>query len=284
MPDSENTKCCPQTNIPYLHLQQGDTPCLFVHANGYPSHCYQPMLEQLKGCDVMAPLSRACWDESDPNARNQWPLLVDDFIRFAQARFDDSKRPIVAIGHSMGCMVILRAACRAPQLFAKVVFIEPIFMPSHVVELSRLTPRRWLKKSRLVQKTLSRPDTWDSLQQAYDFHRPKRAFSALSDPALWQYIVGGTKAVGDSWQLKYPKAWEAWFYQHLPRAWPLLRKLAIPTLGIRAQQSEFLTVKSWLKWQKIQPHETFVEFEGQRHLVPLEAPMSVAHAILDFIE
>jgi len=284
MNDSENTKLCPQTNIPYLHLPLGDAPCVFVHANGYPSHCYQPLLEQLKGCDVMAPLSRACWDDSDPNERNQWPLLVDDLIDFARARMQVKSKPLIAIGHSMGCMVILRAACRHPELFAKVVFIEPIFMPTYMVELSRLTPRRWLRKSKLIKKTLSRPDSWDSLQQAYDFHRPKRAFNALSDPALWQYIVGGTKAVGDRWHLKYPKAWEAWIYQHLPRSWPLLRKLRLPTLGIRAQNSEFLTANSWQKWQKIQQHETFIEFEGQRHLLPLEAPTDVAHAILDFIE
>jgi len=280
----ENTIVCATTNIPYLHLQQGATPCLFVHANGYPSHCYLPMLEQLKGCDVMAPLSRACWDTSDPNERNQWPLLVDDLITFARARFVETGQPFVAIGHSMGCIVLLRAARRAPELFKNLVFIDPIFMPSHMVELSRLTPRRWLRRAKLVQKTLSRPDCWDSLQQAYDFHRPKRAFNALSDAALWQYIVGATKPIEDKWQLLYPKSWEAWFYQHLPRAWPLLRTVKIPTLGIRAQQSEFLTEKSWQKWQRIQPSQTFVEFENQRHLLPMEAPTDVAHAILDFLE
>jgi len=287
MPDMhklENTIRCPSTDIPYLHLPQGETPCLFIHANGYPSHCYSPMLEQLKGCNVMAPLSRACWDDSDPNERNQWPLLVDDLLAFARARFEETQQPFVAIGHSMGSIVLLRAARREPKLFQKLVFIDPIFLPSHTVELARLTPRRWLKKSKLIQKTLSRPDTWDSLQQAYDFHRPKRAFRGLSDAALWQYIVGGTTPVGEQWQLLYPKRWEAWFYQNLPRAWRLLRTIELPTLGIRAQNSEFLNEKSWQKWQKIQPLQTFVEFENQRHLLPMEAPIDVAHAILDFIE
>lgn len=284
MSNSENIKHCEVTNIPYVHLSLGDTPCLFSHANGYPSPCYLPMLEQLKGCNVMAPLSRACWDNSDPNSKNQWPLLVDDFIRFAQTQFELTQRPFVAVGHSMGCMVILKAAIKAPELFSKVVFIEPIFMPSHTVELSRLTPARWRVKSPLVQKTLARPDSWDCLQQAYDFHRPKRAFSALPDAALWQYIVGGTRQHNGRWHLTYPKAWEAWFYQHLPRAWYLLRQLTIPCLGMRAQQSEFLTESAWRKWQRILPHDTFVEFEQQRHLLPLEAPTDVAHAILDFIE
>lgn len=284
MHERENTLLCPTTNIPYLHLPLGNTPCLFVHANGYPSHCYLPMLEQLNGCNIMAPLSRPCWDDSDPNERNQWPLLVDDFIAFAKAQYTKQQKPFVAIGHSMGCIVVLRAALREPELFEKLVFIEPIFMPSRMVELSRWIPRRILRKSKLVQKTLSRPDSWDSLQQAYDFHRPKRAFNALSDAALWQYIVGGTKQVDERWQLVYPKNWEAWFYQHLPRAWRLLRSIDIPTLGIRAQHSEFLDDKSWKKWQKTKPYETFIEFENQRHLIPMESPTDVAHAILDFIE
>ena len=284
MPHSENTELCASTNIPYLKLQLGTQPCLFVHANGYPSHCYLPMLQQLKGCTVWAPLSRPCWATSDPNAVNQWPLLVDDFLKFARARVAETKQPMIAIGHSMGCIVILRAAIKEPDLFKKIIFLDPIFMPSYLVEFARMVPKSMMKKIKLVTKTLNRPDQWSSLQQAFDFHRTKRAFKALPDTALWQYIIGGTKPVGEQWHLKYPKAWEAWFYQNLPRSWRYLRKLSIPTLGIKAEHSEFLSTAAWQKWQKIQPHEKFIEFEAKHHLLPMESPVAVAHAILDFIE
>ena len=284
MHHSENTETCKTTNIPYLKLELGPKPCLFVHANGYPSHCYLPMLQQLKGCTVWAPLSRPCWDKTDPNLQDQWPLLVDDLLKFARARVAQTQQPLTAIGHSMGCIVILRAAIKEPELFDKVVFIDPIFMPSYLVEMCKLAPQSMLKKIKLVTKTLSRPDIWPSLQQAFDFHRGKRAFKALPDTALWQYIIGGTTPKGDQWQLTYPKQWEAWFYQNLPRAWRYLRKLSQPTLGIRAENSEFLSAAAWDKWQKIQPHEKFIEFEGQHHLLPMESPVVVAHAILDFIE
>ncbi|MDP2561090.1 alpha/beta fold hydrolase [Psychrobium sp. 1_MG-2023] len=284
MPESEKTTLCQTTQIPYVQFNQGSQPCLFIHANGYPSPCYSPLLQQLKGCNVWAPLLRPCWDDSDPSDANQWPRLVSDLVSFARARYQETQQPLVAISHSMGCIILLRAALREPQLFSKVVFIDPIFMPSHLVEISRIMPQRLKRKLKLVKKTLSRPDRWSSLQQAFDFHRPKRAFTALSDPALWQYIIGGTQQVDGKWQLIYPKAWEAWFYQNLPRAWRLLRRLELPTLGIKAENSEFLTNAAWQKWQKIQPNDTFVEFQDQYHLLPLEAPNDVAHAILDFIE
>lgn len=278
----QQTLHCNATNIPYLHFPQGDTPCLFIHANGYPSACYKPLLEQLKGYDVLAPLSRPCWDDSDPWNKDQWPVLADDLIDFARQHIKD--QPFHCIGHSMGAVVLLMAIEKAPELFNKVVFIDPIFLPSSLVKLLKFIPKRFSRKAKIITKTLGRPDEWSSLQLAFDFHRTKRAYQALPDTALWQYIVGGTKAVADKWQLTYSKRWEAWFYQHPPHSWPLLRKLDKPTLGIRAENSEFLTPKSWSKWQKIQPHETYIEFQGQHHLLPMEAPRDVAHAILDFLE
>lgn len=284
MQNIENTLICPETKIPYLKLEQGKGHCLFVHANGYPSHCYLPMLEQLMGYTLWAPLSRPCWDQTDPNLRDQWPLLLSDFLAFARARYHETGTKLCAIGHSMGCIVVLQAAIQAPELFDKLVFIEPIFLASAMVEVVRLLPGTIKKRSKLVTKTLSRPDRWPSLQHAFDFHRPKRAFKELSDPALWQYIVGGTTAIDNHWRLTYPKAWEAWFYQNLPRSWRLLKKLELPVLGLRGENSEFLTEKSWRKWQDIQPYGKFLEFKGQHHLLPMEAPRQVAHSILDFLD
>ena len=284
MKNIENTEICPLTKIPYLKLNQGQHPCLFVHANGYPSHCYLPMLEQLSGCEVYAPLSRPCWDKSDPNMTDQWPLLFNDFLAFSQARFDQTGKKMTIIGHSMGCVVALRAIIHSPELFDKVVFIEPIFIAAHLVEVARLIPARIKRRLKLVSKTLSRPDQWSSLQQAYDFHRTKRAFKQLNDPALWQYIIGATTSEDQHWRLSYPKAWEAWFYQNPPRTWRYLKQLTLPTLGMRAENSEFLTVKDWQKWQDIMPHDKFIEFKGQHHLLPMEIPQQVAHTILDFIE
>lgn len=273
---------CATTNIPFIQFSQGDTPCLFIHANGYPSACYKPLLEQLQGYDVLAPLSRPCWDDSDPWQNNQWPVLAADLVKFARAH--QQSQQFHCVCHSMGAIVLLMAIEQAPELFGKIVFIDPIFLPTPLVKLANWLPNKFTRKTKMITKTLGRPDTWDSLQQAFDFHRNKRAYRALPDPALWQYIVGGTKTAGEQWELKYSKHWEAWFYQHPPYAWPMLRKLDKPFLGLRAEKSEFLTPKSWQKWQKIKPHDTYIEFQGQHHLLPMEAPRDVAHAILDFLE
>jgi len=284
MQNIENTSICQQTKIPYLKLDQGSKPCLFVHANGYPSHCYLPLLEQLMGYTIFAPLSRPCWDETDPNARDQWPLLEQDFLAFARARYQETGQKITAIGHSMGCIVVLKVVNSAPELFDKVVFIEPIFLNSATVEIANLLPSTIKKRLKLVSKTLNRPDQWPSLQHVFDFHRPKRAFKQLSNPALWQYIVGATKPDDNQWCLSYPKAWEAWFYQNPPRAWHQLKQLELPVLGLRGEKSEFLSASNWQKWQAILPYNKYIEFKDQHHLLPLEVPKAVAHAILDFLD
>jgi len=282
--DNKNELICDETHIPYIRLVQGNIPCLFIHANGYPSACYLALLEKFKGYDIFAPLSRPCWDESDPISKDQWLVLVDDLINFAQVQFKKTQQPFQCIGHSMGAMVLLMAINKQPELFGKVVFIEPIFMPQWLINFIRFIPDSITQRSHLVKKTINRPNKWLSLQEAFEFHRPKRSFQAMPDKALWQYILGGTKPVNNEWHLRYDRRWEAWFYHHLPNPWPLLRSLNKPTLGLRAQHSAFLTEKCWNRWQNIQFNETFIEFQGQHHLLPLEVPRDVANAILDFLE
>jgi pimeloyl-ACP methyl ester carboxylesterase len=184
----------------------------------------------------------------------------------------------------MGCIVVLNTVISAPELFDKIVFIEPFFINSSTVEIARLLPARIKRRLKLVTKTLNRPDRWPSLQHAFDFHRTKRAFCQLSDNALWQYILGATTATDNQWRLTYPKAWEAWFYQNPPRAWRQLKQLELPVLGLRGEKSEFLSAKNWHKWQEILPYNKYLEFKGKHHLLPLEAPQAVANAILDFLE
>lgn len=275
---------CTTTRIPHLSVNQGNKPAVFVHANGYPPGCYRPLLQQLDNYQIWAPLMRPCWPTAQPTNRDQWSLLADDLLRFIRAQSALNQTPVVGIGHSMGAVVLLMAANRAPELFDKLIFIEPIFLPWHWVLTMRCLPKRLRQQLPLVKKTLQRPDNWPSLQQVFDFHRNKRAYRLLSDPALWHYVHGSTYRDNNRWRLTYSKAWEAYFYQTPPSSWKLLRQLTIPTLAMRAGQSSYLTRGSWDKWKKLQPETSFIEFNQQDHLLPMEIPAEVADTILEFLD
>lgn len=280
----ETIEYCDTTRIPHLCFNQGSHPAVFVHANGYPAGCYQELLQQLDNYQVWAPLTRACWPDESPSREDQWPILVEDLLRFVRAKSNNGATPMVGIGHSMGAVIVLMAALQAPQLFSRLVFIEPVFLPRHLVVLMRSLPRRIRQQIPLVKKTLHRPNQWSCLQQAFDFHRSKRAYRHLSDPALWHYIHGGTYQDDNQWRLRYAREWEAHFYQHPPKVWKLLRQLTLPTLALRAGQSEYLSQTSWTKWKKIQPEASFIEFNQQDHLLPMEIPQEVADTIIEFLQ
>ncbi len=273
-----NSVYCQYSDIPYLTFNQGQETLVFAHANGYPPACYQPLFQQLAEYRVVAPFLRPCWPEQQPGNTDQWQRLVDDMLIFVRGQ----RTPVVGFGHSMGAVILLMAAVQEPKLFSRLIFVEPAFLPVHWVETMRLLPSKMARHIPLVKKTLNRPDQWSQLQQAFDFHRPKKAFRKLTDDALWHYINGGTQQVDDNYQLIYPKLWEAYFYCNPPRVWSLLKKCHVEVLAIRAESSEFLTPESWGKWQRLKPDTQFVELRNSHHLLPLEQPKTVSESIQAF--
>jgi len=262
----------------------GEGPALhFAAANGYPPGAYRAFLEPFaENHELVASLHRPLW-EPPPELESfrSWDVLGEDVCELVS----QLQHPVVSVGHSMGAAAILMAAIQRPELFTSLVLIEPVLVPRRYLLGLRFFRRFRPEVIPLVKRTLSRVDRFSSRQEAFEHYRPKRVFRQISDAVLWDYVQHGTKEIEPGvFTLAYSRDWEARCYTLVHNLWRLLPQLKVPTLAIRAQDSNTLAVSSWSKWQSMSSNVDFIEIEEAGHLVPFEKPDQLASTILKWIE
>src|SRR5262245_51076797 len=113
-------------------------PLHFLHANGYPPDCYQPLFDFLKTeYHVFGMLLRPLWEASKPEHLHSWHPLSDDlhsFLASSSLSATSQPSPMIGVGHSIGAIVTLRTALRDPSQFKALVLIDPVlFVPSRLI-------------------------------------------------------------------------------------------------------------------------------------------------------
>jgi pimeloyl-ACP methyl ester carboxylesterase len=265
-----------------VNLGGSGAPVLFAHANGYPPLSYQRFFQQLyPACELRALEHRPLWAGREPPRRLRWELFADDLLQAMRMEYD---RPVWVMGHSMGGTIAALAADRDPAPFAGLLLLDPVILPRRVELAMRLAgERRRFEKNPMVKRALRRPERFDSLDAAFSFYRPKRAFSNLSDEALWDYVRASKVHLEDGGvQLRFSAAWEAAIYASAPRVRPALKRSALPTLGLRGRDSDTLLPDVFARWRSWQPAATLTECPGG-HLFPLEHPEQAGQAVREFL-
>ncbi len=122
--------------IPYTDFDGQGPELFFLHANGYPPACYTPLFARLRsGFHITGMHLRPLWQAEQPGNLEDWRLLSSDFIQFITER---GSPPLIAVGHSVGGMVALRAALLEPRLFRAMVLIDPVLFPPAIIRLWNL--------------------------------------------------------------------------------------------------------------------------------------------------
>ncbi|MFT4761566.1 MAG: pimeloyl-ACP methyl ester carboxylesterase [Saprospiraceae bacterium] len=271
------------SSIPFRDFGGSGQVLHFAHANGFHPATYQQLLNPLtKKFRVIGIEHRPFW-QAEPTAGDDWEQIANDLIRFLE---EQNLKSVIGVGHSLGAVATMFAAIKRPDLFKKVVLIEPVFLPVTLITFFQLVPQKWRKHlNPLIKMTLKRRDVWDSQQEVYDAYRKKKFFAGLSDEVLLDYINSGIKKRADGKvTLVYSKEWEAHFFSLAPKVWSKLGELKTPVLGIRGEHSDTLQPDQWTKWQRLKPTHEFLEIEGTGHLLPLEKPQLLADKILAFLK
>ena len=272
-----------ELSAPHHHMGGEGCAVHFAAANGYPPGAYRAFLEPFcENHEVIASLHRPLW-EAPPEIESfrSWDVLGEDVGELVS----QLQQPVISVGHSMGTAAILMAAVQRPEMFKSLVLIEPVIVPRRYLLGMSFFRRFRPEVIPLVKRTLSRVDQFSSRQEAFDHYRPKRVFRQISDTVLWDYVQHGIKESEPGvFTLAYSRDWEARCYTLVHNLWRLLPQLRVPTLAIRAQDSNTLAVSSWNKWQSMSSDVDFMEIEEAGHLVPFEKPEQLASTILDWIE
>ncbi len=258
---------------PILHL---------AHANSFHPGTYIELIEMLKQhFSVYSILFRPFHKQSKPDHLHNWDVLRDDLIR----SFDEMKwKNVIGVGHSLGSTVTMMAAIQRPDLFSKLVIIEPPCVNPMFFPILNITPyflaKHLVPPSRVA---LKRRHKWTSKEEAYDLFRRKRVFKHWSDETLRAYVKHGLSPDDHgTYRLTYSKYWESKIYCTIENPYKLFKDISHESLCIRGEKSDVINGKNWGKWKQLQSDATFENVKDAGHHVPLERPKHVALRILNF--
>lgn len=272
----------PTADNPFVQIGEHPVSIHFAHANGYHPLSYSPLLVELsKEHGVIAMQMRAFWPNSDPNRVKSWDILADDLIRFLENRMD---KPIIGIGHSMGAITTLIASIKRPDLFEKMILLDPVLLPDHLRKKAAWMPIALKKKVIPIAKIASnRRYQWPSKSQAFDYLRPKKVFARISDENLKIILEHALIPSSEGVQLAYSREWEAQIYCTSKNHWPFLSQTKVPFTVIRGEYSDILFGNNWDRLQSIVPANRLDTLPKTGHLLTHEEPQVLAKMILEHL-
>jgi pimeloyl-ACP methyl ester carboxylesterase len=275
-------------NIPFLSLGGSGPPLPFLHANGYPPECYFPLFTRLsENYHIFSMRQRPLWPDAKPEEIADWRPLTDDFLRFLNERQTGSS---IAIGHSVGGNVVLRAALLNPERFRALILIDPVLFPPIIVLLWRIICSLGLsyKLHPLIRAARHRRHHFNDLERLFKGYRQKQIFRYMDNPALHAYVEGITCPEESGYKLCYSPEWEMRIYATSVwrdmDIWHGLPRLKIPLLIIRGEETDTFWASTGRRIQQIDLEAKIVTVTQATHLVPLERPETVFQIISEFLQ
>lgn len=272
-------------------MGSGGKPRLsFLGANGHAVTTYPFFLRRLAPAyEIEAMECRAAWpDAIDPVRKVNWWGLADDYAAFIKGRgMDDGS--LVHVGHSLGGSLGLLTALRHPHWFKALVVIEPGSSFSRWARLLlKLLPLRTIiQNSKLIRSTLSRQFEFDSRSAFLESMRSKGTYRDFTEEAFNDYAAGGLVQHGNRYHLKYSGKWEGYVFCDAPYIWQYLFHVQVPTLVIRAQNTQLQSRQAFLdlkqRSERKNPLVSFIELPNLGHMVVQEAPDLVGETVLQWL-
>jgi pimeloyl-ACP methyl ester carboxylesterase len=273
--------------IPFFTPGGTGLPLHFLHANGYPPECYRSLITSLsEHYHVLCMRQRPLWPGSRPDEIKDWIPLTEDFLSF----LDEQKTGAsIAIGHSVGGIVALRAALRRPDLFRVLILIDPVLFPPAVIRPWQVIRSLGLayQVHPLVRASKNRRQHFDNLERLFNGYRRKSVFRYMDDDALRAYVEGIACPDEHGYKLCYSADWEMRIYVTSVwndlDIWRNLTGLQTPLLIIRGAETDTFWAATGRRVLRALPGARVVTVPQATHLVPLERPLEVNQAIQEFL-
>ncbi|MFT5834182.1 MAG: pimeloyl-ACP methyl ester carboxylesterase [Cognaticolwellia sp.] len=236
---------------------------VFSHSNGFSLKTYNYFLEQLKP-------NRITGLDNIVTVEN-WQTWKDFIPKYIQHIEENYTEPVIGIGHSLGAVVTFFAAEQRPDLFSKIILIEPPIFSANTRRLIWfLTKIGLADKFSPAGKAFQRRDNFESREVAYKALRNRGIFKRFDENCFKDYIQYGFQEIENGITLDYPKALEGKIFQNPPFFFKH-PNLAIPTHFIHSKYYKTLSEKDIRWWKKSFQYIHFHEFDGG-HMMPLEKP------------
>lgn len=161
----------------------------FAHSNGFPSLTYRYFLSQFHNFDVR--YIETFGHDPTYNPKYSWDPLVKQFLN----PIIQENKKVIAVGHSLGAVVCLRAYYQNPHLFSHLVLMDPpffIFRLRFFILLMRFLGISG-KIIPVARRTRYRQTHWSSKEEAYSYLKNKALFKNFHLECFQDYINFGLK-------------------------------------------------------------------------------------------
>ena len=265
----------------------GDGPLVLMHhANGFCAGTLGLVADALTPrFRVIGMDARGHGDSSKPEgpAAYEWNHFALDYLTVARRlAAEHGGRVAVGLGHSFGGTSVLGAAARAPDLFERMVLVDPVLPPA-VEELASIEPARAAHVQRLVDGAIKRRASWPSRAEARAHFAERSLFERWLPAAIDLYVEHGLRDVGDGTvELKCPGAVEAAVFGNGPAFDPMdlaRRAGRVPATVLWARLGNF-SLPLYRRVFGAMERARILEVDAG-HLVPMERPELVAEAVLE---
>ncbi|SEL54232.1 Pimeloyl-ACP methyl ester carboxylesterase [Colwellia chukchiensis] len=213
-----------------------------------------------------------------PNWQKMANRIADAIYQQANVR---EQGPLIGIGHSMGGVLTLMAAAKYPDLFSKIILLDPVLFQTEIIvaqQLMRATGA-WRQRA-LVKSVANRTASWPSLAEmktdiaSKGFYKPWHQ-QAIED--YCQYASHNNNQGGVS--LNCDPSWEASIFGSYPKGlWRAVHKINMPVEILVANKTYFFIPKAVKRAAKFNHNIQWQNF-GDHHCFPMEQPIETAALI-----
>lgn len=247
----------------------------FAHGNGFPSGCYQQLLNDLQTHYDCFTVDKIGHSEEYPVTDN-WPCLVKEIINSVQAT---GNVPVIGIGHSLGGVLTLLAAIEQPSLFKAVIMIDSpmlnrfkstvVGMAKKIYLIDRITP---------AHRTRGRRRHWSTREELLEYLSSRSLFQTFDKACLYDYIEYGFEHTDSGYTLRFDPKIEYSIFRTLPHQIPKHKgKLTMPVILIYGDKSTIVRPSDVRYMQKSFAIQAY-SLPGT-HMLPFEHPHDVAQQI-----
>lgn len=249
----------------------------FAHANGFPAKTYTEFFRHLAPFEVQyIPVMGHGKYGFTPD----WKPLGKELIEYI---LENHRQPVIGIGHSLGGGALMYAAHWRPDLFERIIFLDPPLFP-----IQKHMGFKILKTFGLLDRVgpsgraKNRKANFENHEAAFDYFRNKLLFKNFDKKCFEDYIKHGLKpSKNGELELVFgvEKEYEAF------RNTAFIRgkiRYEMPSYFVYSSEYTVLNKKDLKTLQNKFTNTEFIKFEGG-HLFPLEQPENTSSLIKSLI-
>ncbi|MCZ2110525.1 MAG: alpha/beta hydrolase [Dehalococcoidia bacterium] len=264
-----------------LYEWPADGPTVFLaHATGFHARCWDEVVERLPGVRCIAIDMRGHGRSEKPDPPYRWTEFGEDVAAVGR---QIGLRGALGAGHSKGGYAVTLAAALAPELFSKLLLIDPVIMPPDLYR-GRMETEHFAARRR---------NEWRSPEEMYERFAGRPPFSSWDPEVLRDYVEFGLlpNAQGEGYVLACPPNIEAAVYAGSSgdTIHEAIKEVRIPVRVLRARQRtadspmDMSSSPTWPGLAASMPNAEDRYLPQYSHFMPMEDPGFVAGQILEML-